>query len=130
MQVKHVWEAKQLLDKASADNAEAWKDFGGGGTDLVANDVPTEGGTDAFSTGGAYERIIVDFEESFSEDGNSSSISRSMPNANNRQSSLQFLLGGGGGSTDATSFAVRFGESGQSTEPPEARLYGRFPPEA
>lgn len=30
-----------------------------------------KGGTDAFSTGGAYDKLIVDFEESFSEDGNS-----------------------------------------------------------
>ncbi len=105
---EHIWETKQLLDKASADNSEAWKDFGGGGNDLVANDVPTEGGTDAFSTGGAYERMIVDFEESFSEDGNSKTYQPVNAKRKPIGSPITVPLGGGGGTTDATSFAVRF----------------------
>lgn len=76
--------------------------------DLVANDVPTDGGTDAFSTGGAYERIIVDFEESFSEDGNSKTYQPVNAKRKPIGSPLTVPLGGGGGSTDATSFAVRF----------------------
>ncbi len=122
---EHVWEAKQLLDKASADNAEAWKDFGGGGTDLVANDVPTEGGTDAFSTGGAYERIIVDFEESFSEDGNSKTYQPVNAKRKPIGSPLTVPLGGGGGSTDATSFAVRF-ESQTIYGAAGGKIVGRF----
>ena len=35
-----------------------WKDFGGGGK-LESKDEPEEGGTDAFSTGGAYDRLPV-----------------------------------------------------------------------
>ena len=122
---EHIWEAKQLLDKASADNAEAWKDFGGGGNDLVANDVPSEGGTDAFSTGGAYDRLIVDFEESFSEDGNSKTYQPVNAKRKPIGSPLTVPLGGGGGSTDATSFAVRF-ESQTIYGAAGGKVIGRF----
>lgn len=122
---EHVWEAKQLLDKASADNTEAWKDFGGGGTDLVANDTPTDGGTDAFSTGGAYDRLIVDFEESFSEDGNSKTYQPVNAKRKPIGSPLTVPLGGGGGSTDATSFAVRF-ESQTIYGAAGGKVTGRF----
>ena len=122
---EHVWEAKQLLDKASADNSETWKDFGGGGTDLVANDVPTEGGTDAFSTGGAYERMIVDMEESFSEDGNSKTYQPVNAKRKPIGSPITVPLGGGGGSTDATSFAVRF-ESQTIYGAVGGKIVGRF----
>lgn len=122
---EHVWEAKQLLDKASADNTEAWKDFGGGGTELVANDVPTEGGKDAFSTGGAYERIIVDFEESFSEDGNSKTYQPVNAKREPIGSAITVPIGGGGGSTDATTFAVRF-ESQTIYGAAGGKVIGRF----
>jgi len=122
---EHIWETKQLLDKASADNTEAWKDFGSGGNDLVANDVPTEGGTDAFSTGGAYERMIVDFEESFSEDGNSKTYQPVNAKRKPIGSPITVPLGGGGGSTDATSFAVRF-ESQTIYGAAGGKVIGRF----
>lgn len=122
---EHIWEAKQLLDKASADNDEAWKDFGGGGTDLIANDSPESGGTDAFSTGGAYDRLIVDFEESFSEDGNSKIYQPVNAERKAIGSAITVPLGGGGGSTDATTFAVRF-ESQTIYGAAGGKVVGRF----
>lgn len=123
---EHTWEAKQLLDKASADNDEAWKDFGdGGGTNLVANATPTSGGEDAFSTGGAYDRLIVDFEEGFSEDGNSKTYQPVNAARKPIGSAITVPLGGGGGSTDATTFAVRF-ESQTIYGAAGGKITGRF----
>lgn len=87
--------------------------------------MPTDGGTDAFSTGGAYERIIVDFEESFSEDGNSKTYQPVNAKRKPIGSPLTVPLGGGGGSTDATSFAVRF-ESQTIYGAAGGKIVGRF----
>ena len=65
-----VWETKQYLGQVadiSETDISQWVDFGGGGSaDIETSDIPTEGGNDAFSTGGAYDmaqNMIVDIEQ-------------------------------------------------------------------
>lgn len=119
------WKAMQLLDKASRNNYDyAWKEFGGSGTELVAHDTPTNGGTDAFSTGGAYDRLIVDFEESFSEEGNSK-IYQPVNAARKAIGSPIAVPLGGGGQQDAITFAVRF-ESQTIYGTAGGKIIGRF----
>lgn len=54
-----TWETKQFLGSLAdfkASNIDLWKDFGnGGGSEVKTSDTPEENGSDAFSTGGAYE---------------------------------------------------------------------------
>lgn len=60
----NTWECKQFKGEAT-DFGEAalWQDFGGGGsTDVETSDIPEEGGTDAFSTGGAYSNLPTDLK--------------------------------------------------------------------
>lgn len=55
----NTWETKQFIGALAdfkAANTDLWKDFGnGGGSDVKTSDTPVEDGTDALSTGGAYE---------------------------------------------------------------------------
>lgn len=55
------WESKQLVQSVNDfGNVAAWKDFGGGGSEVVTKDAPAKGGKDALSTGGAYNTTPVD----------------------------------------------------------------------
>ncbi len=57
---------------SSADDANQiglWKDFGGGGGISGGSDTPEEGGTDAFTTGGAYNLLPTTLEADTSTEG-------------------------------------------------------------
>ncbi len=53
------WESKQLVQTVNSFNVPgAWESFGSAkGNEIQTSDKPVKGGKDAFSTGGAYDRI-------------------------------------------------------------------------
>lgn len=69
---KFAWESKQFVGEIINDfysHPELWKDVTGGGSSVETSDTPEENGKDAFSTGGAYERIPTDLQIDSSEQG-------------------------------------------------------------
>lgn len=104
------WETKQLIGGASDyTNTEAWADFGGSGNDIVASDVPEEDGTDAFSTGGAYRRLITNFIEDINEEGTTKTYQAVNADGQSIGDPIEIPLNqGGGGSGTITSFRIVF----------------------
>ena len=101
-------ETKQYQgDSALTDDfweAGLWQDFGGG-NELVANDSMEDGGTDAFSNGGAYKYIPTDVETE-SEEG---SVSLNFKNkGGDTLFQAQFAVGTGSGSAGGTTVAINF----------------------
>ena len=94
-----------------------WKDFGGGGSDVEVKDEPEADGEDAFSTGGAYEKIPAGLEVDTETEG---VVKIKMVNAGGEDvgDEVQFAVGsgGGGGGGSATIVNINF-----QTSP----LYGR-----
>ena len=64
-------ETKQFQGSSAADASQIglWKDFGGGGGITGGSDTPEEGGTDAFTTGGAYNLLPTTLEADTSTEG-------------------------------------------------------------
>lgn len=59
---EYTWEAYQFTGVATDfSSKELWKEFGGGGS-VSTSDTPEDGGTDAFSTGGAYDMQQQSFD--------------------------------------------------------------------
>lgn len=99
-------ETKQYQGDSIADFYEAglWQDFGGG-SKLVASDAMEAGGTDAFSTGGAYKVVPTDIEAT-EEEG---SVSLKLKNkAGDTLSEAQFSVGTGTGGGGGTTLAINF----------------------
>lgn len=97
------WETKQFKGEASDfGEADLWQDFGGaGGSTVETKNDPEENGTDAFSTGGAYNSIPTTLDVNTETEG---VIKLSMKNAKNETvgDEVQFAVGtgsGGGGGT-------------------------------
>ena len=93
---ENTMETKQFQGEVS-DFGEVglWKDFGGG-SKLEASDTPEEGGTDAFSTGGAYDLVPTDLKVDTETEG---VVKISMVNAkgDNVGNEQQFAVGTGSG---------------------------------
>ena len=104
------WETKQLIGGAADyTSAAAWADFGGGGIDLEASDTPEEDGEDAFSTGGAYSRIITNFVEDVSDDGTTKTYQAVNAKGHSIGDPIEIPLNqGGGGSGTVSSFRIVF----------------------
>lgn len=105
------WETKQLIGGAADyTNPDAWTDFGSGGNDLIANDTPEKGGTDAFSTGGAHKRLITNFVEDISGDGMTKTYQAVNADGESIGDPIEIPLnqGGGGGSSTVSSFRIVF----------------------
>lgn len=104
------WETLQLRQKVSDfGNRAAWADFGGGAR-VETSGEPAQGGTDAFSTGGAYDLLPVRHEVT-QEDG---TVSIRFKNAGGEDvmEPVTFLASaGGGGEAGGTVVSVRFEES-------------------
>lgn len=98
-------ETKQFTGMAADfTDTRLWQDFGGGGgsSTVEAKDDPEEDGTDAFSTGGAYEYIPADLNIDTETEG---VVKISMVNAKGDTigNEQQFAIGtGGGGSSTGT----------------------------
>ena len=99
----NTWETKQFKGEAS-DFGEAalWQDFGSGaGSDIQTSDTPEVNGSDAFSTGGAYNTIPTTLSVDTETEG---VVKLSMRNAANQTvgDEIQFPVGTGSGSGGAT----------------------------
>lgn len=102
-------ETKQFQGAVSDFGETAlWKDFGGGGgSDVKTSDTPASGGTDAFSTGGAYKHLIVSHSV-VQEDG---TVTIQPLNADGEEigDPITFLAAqGGGGESSGTIVAIAF----------------------
>ena len=86
-----------------------WKDFGGGGK-LEAKDDPEKEGTDAFSTGGAYNLLPTNLHVDADTEG---VVKLSMQNADGYTvgDEVQFNVGTGGGGGGGTVINVAFEKS-------------------
>ena len=86
-----------------------WRDFGGGGK-VETSDTPEEGGTDALSTGGAYEHIPATLSVDTETEG---TIKLHMQNAAGEMvgDEVQFAVGTGSGGGSGTTIAVAFKEN-------------------
>lgn len=105
-----VWESKQYLGEV-ADISEVdlkqWVDFGGGGSDIESADTPQEGGTDAFSTGGAYtmeQNMIVDIEQT--EDAENILLQGVNKKGNAVGSQVKIPKSSGGGQQSGSSLSI------------------------
>lgn len=97
---ENTMETKQFQGEVSDFGEVAlWKDFGGS-SDIEAVDTPEEGGTDAFSTGGAYANLPTGVNLAI--DG--STLSASLSNAAGDQigETAQVVLPAGGGESSGT----------------------------
>ena len=104
------WETKQLIGGAADyTSIQAWVDFGGGGNDVETSDTPEEDGTDAFSTGGAYNRLITDFVEDINDEGTVKTYQAVNAVGQSIGNPIEIPLEqGGGGSGTITSFRIVF----------------------
>lgn len=89
-----------------------WKDFGGG-EEITLSDEPSEGGHDAFSTGGAYDTLPAGMSCETDEETGVTTLA--LMNAAGEQigDEVQFTGGGGGGggSMDTTIVSIAFEHS-------------------
>jgi len=104
------WETLQLKRKISDfGNRAAWEEFGGG-SKVVTKDTPVAGGTDALSTGGAYNLLPTQHEVT-QEDG---TVSIQFKNAAGEpvMEPVNFLAStGGGGEVSGTVVSIKFEKS-------------------
>lgn len=114
---ENTWEAWQFTSSVgNFGEAGLWVPFGnGGGSNVETKDEPTEDGTDAFSTGGAYKNIPTDISVNTEEEG---------------VVGLQLLNAAGESIGDEKKFAVGTGTGGGQSglilefTPKESPLYG------
>lgn len=105
-----VWESKQYLGEVadiSEIDLKQWVDFGGGGSDIETADTPEEGGTDAFSTGGAYtmeQNMIVDIEQT--EDAENILLQGVNRKGNAVGSQVKIPKSSGGGQQSGSSLSI------------------------
>lgn len=102
--VDNTVEAKIYAGKSLSDFYEPglWTDFGGGS--VRTSDTPTEDGTDAFSTGGAYERIPATIAKTSTEQEELAGTIK-----------LQLRNAGGSGIGGEVTFNVGTGSGGDGT---------------
>ena len=85
-----------------------WKDFGGS-TQVVASDTPEKGGTDALSTGGAYEALPSNLV--VTEDGGAVKLKMVNAEGTDIGDEIQFSVGTGTGGGEGTVVVCAFEES-------------------
>lgn len=114
---EHSFETMQFQSTVgNFGEAALWKPFGnGGGSTIETKDEPSEGGKDAFSTGGAYTSIPADIQINTDTEG---VVKMQLVNAGGEAvgNERQFAVGTGGG-----------GQTGLILEitPKESPLYGQ-----
>lgn len=107
-------ETKQYQgDSALTDDfwiPELWQDFGGGGSDVETSDEPSEGGKDAWSTGGAWKSVPSTLGVDTETEG---VIKLWMKNAGGEQvgDEVQFGVGTGSGGGTGTIVQLAYEES-------------------
>ncbi len=110
-----VWETKQyqgIITDMTATNEAQWVNFGSGSdsSQVELGDSPEENGDKAFSTGGAYNHIPVDFNLNTETEG---VVKIQMVNAKGEAvgEEKQFLVGTGSSSGGGTIVAIAFEHS-------------------
>ena len=99
------WETKQFngssITDFNKDDEGLWTDFGGAGANVETKDVPANGGTDAFSTGGAYTHTPADLRVDDSSEG---VVKLALLNAGGNVvgNEVQFSVGTGSGESTGT----------------------------
>lgn len=114
---ENVMETKQFHGNiADFSQTGLWKDFGGGGSDVEISDTPEDGGSSAFSTGGAHTHLPVNLVVDTETEG---IVKISMANADGETigDEQQFAVGTGSGGGAATIVNIAFKDS---------PLYGAF----
>jgi hypothetical protein len=104
---ENTWETKQFKGEASDfGESSLWHDFGGaGGSKVETKDEPQEDGSDAFSTGGAYNYVPANLHVDTETEG---VIKISMINAKGETvgDEQQFAVGTGSGESSGTIVSI------------------------
>lgn len=103
------WESKQLMQTVNSFNVPgAWEPFGSAkGNEIQASDKPVKDGKDAFSTGGAYDRIPTGHKVT-QEDG-TVTIQLLNEAGDDIMDPIEFLASqGGGGDASGTIVSIAF----------------------
>lgn len=107
---ENVMETKQFQGE-TIDIGEVglWKDFGGG-SKVETKDSPEKNGTDALSTGGAYQNLPTTLSVNTETEG---VVKMSMKNADGDTvgDEVQFAVGTGSGGSSGTIVSIQFEES-------------------
>ncbi|MDD6007652.1 MAG: hypothetical protein PUC21_10170 [Bacteroidales bacterium] len=101
-------ETKQFQGEVSGfGEVGLWKDFGGGGSEVITADTPEQGGTDALSTGGAYTHLPAGLNIDTETEG---VVKLKLVNAEGSDigDEVQFSVGTGSGGYTGTTIAVAF----------------------
>ena len=106
---EYEMETKQFCGiVADFDDTDQWKDFGGS-TQVVASDTPEKGGTDALSTGGAFEALPCNLV--VTEDGGAVKLKMVNAEGTDIGDEIQFSVGTGTGGGEGTVVVCAFEES-------------------
>ena len=104
------FETKQFIGSlADFSDASLWKEFGGGGAvaEIEVTDTPKEGGSEAFSSGGAFEYLPATIGVNAEEEG---VVKLQLRNEKGEAigDEVQFLVGTGSGGGSATIVSIKF----------------------
>ena len=108
---ENVMETKQFQGEVSGfGEVGLWKDFGGGGSDVITSDTPEKGGKDALSTGGAYTHMPAGIDIDTETEG---VVKIKLVNADGDDvgDQMQFTVGTGSGGSTGTTVAIAFKEN-------------------
>lgn len=108
---ENVMETKQFQGEVSGfGEVGLWKDFGGGGSDVITSDTPEKGGKDALSTGGAYNHMPAGIDIDTETEG---VVKIKLVNADGDDvgDQMQFTVGTGSGGSTGTTVAIAFKEN-------------------
>ena len=107
------FETKQFIGSlADFSDASLWKEFGGGGAavEIEVTDTPKEGGSEAFSSGGAFEYLPATIGVNAEEEG---VVKLQLRNEKGEAigDEVQFMVGTGSGGGSATIVSIKFQEN-------------------
>lgn len=108
---ENVMETKQFQGEVSGfGEVGLWKDFGGGGSEVITSDTPEKGGKDALSTGGAYTHMPAGIDIDTETEG---VVKIKLVNADGYDvgDQMQFTVGTGSGGSTGTTVAIAFKEN-------------------
>lgn len=107
------FETKQFIGSlADFSDASLWKEFGGGGAvaEVEVTDTPKEGGSEAFSSGGAFAHLPTTIGVNAEQEG---VVKLQLRNESGEAigDEVQFLVGTGSGGGSATIVSIKFQDS-------------------
>lgn len=107
------FETKQFIGSlADFSDTSLWKEFGGGGAvaEVEVSDTPKEGGSEAFSSGGAFAHLPTTIGVNAEQEG---VVKLQLRNESGEAigDEVQFLVGTGSGGGSATIVSIKFQDS-------------------